>query len=239
MIEWLGKADYFRILPLGDKYGHEVSNAMNETNLKQVIAKNISYYRRQCGWTQLELAEKINYSDKSVSKWERAEGLPDIVVLTTLAELFGVTVNDLLREDEPQAAPAPVKQKRSMSLQKKINILLLSAGLVWFVAALVFFMFRIIAPSLPNAWFAFVAALPVCAIVVLVFCCMWWGWLVRCISVSALVWLLALSFNIMLNLENSVLIYVVAAVFQVLIILWYFLMTRPGDKEEEPEEATE
>ena len=212
---------------------------MNELNLKQIIAKNISYYRRQSGWTQLELAEKINYSDKSVSKWERAEGLPDIVVLTTLAELFGVTVNDLLREEEPVAPPPPVKPKRTMPLQKKINILLLSAGLVWFVAALVFFMFKIIAPGLPKAWFSFVAALPVCAIVVLVFCCMWWGWLVRCTAVSALVWLLAMSFNIMLNLENSVLIYVVAAVFQVLIILWYFLMTKSGDRPEDDVEETE
>ena len=213
---------------------------MNESNLKQIVAKNISYYRRQSGWTQLELAEKINYSDKSVSKWERGEGLPDIVVLTTLAELFGVTVNDLLREDEPEAPapPAPVK-KKSISLQTKINILLLSAGLVWFVAALVFFIIKLIAPTAPNAWFTFVAALPICAIVVLVFCCLWWNWLVRCTAISALVWMLALCFNTMLNIENSVLVYIVAAAFQVLIVLWYFLMTKPGEKRSEEEDSSE
>lgn len=203
---------------------------MNENNLKQIIAKNIAYYRKGAGWTQLELAEKINYSDKSVSKWERGEGLPDIVVLTTLAELFGITVNDLLLEDEP-AAPAPsVKQKKELPLRTKVNVLLLSAGLVWFVAAVVFFLLKIIAPNMPRAEYAFVAALPVCAIVVLVFCCMWWGWFVRCAAVSALVWLLALSFHWMLQLQNAVLVYVVAAVFQVLIVLWYFLMTKPSEE---------
>jgi len=200
---------------------------MNENNLKQIIAKSISFYRRRSGWTQLELAEKINYSDKSVSKWERGEGLPDIVVLTTLAELFGVTVNDLLREDEP-VAPKPQK-KAELPFRKKINVLLLSAGLVWFVAAVVFFLLKIIAPEMRHAEYAFVAALPVCAIVVLVFCCMWWGWLVRCISISALVWMLAMSFHVMLGLQNASLVYVVAAVFQVLIVLWYFLMSKPAE----------
>jgi len=210
---------------------------MNETNLKQIIAKNLSYYRRHAGWTQLELAERINYSDKSVSKWERAEGLPDIVVLTTLAELFGVTVNDLLREEEP-VAPQPVK-KESMPLQKKINVLLLSAGLVWFVAALVFFILKLSAPRLQHCVYTFIGALPVCAIVVLVFCCMWWGWLIRCVSVSALVWLLAMCFHVMLNIENAVLVYVVAAFFQVLIVLWYFLMAKPGEKKNEDNVQTE
>ncbi len=205
---------------------------MNEHNLKQIIAKNIAYYRKDAGWTQLELAEKINYSDKSVSKWERGEGLPDIVVLTTLAELFGITVNDLLREDEPAAPVTVAKPKAELPMGTKVNVLLLSAGLVWFVAAVVFFLLKIIAPDMPHAEYAFVAALPVCAIVVLVFCCMWWGWLVRCIAVSALVWLLALSFHVMLQLQNAALVYVVAAVFQVLIVLWYFLMTRPAEKTE-------
>lgn len=204
---------------------------MNEINLKQVIAKNLSYYRRQAGWTQLELAERINYSDKSVSKWERAEGLPDIVVLTTLAELFGITVNDLLREEEP-AVPRPEK-KEGLPLQTKINVLLLSAGLVWFVAVVVFFVLKLAAPRLEHCEYVFVAALPVCAIVVLVFCCMWWGWLVKCVSISALVWLLALSFHVMFNIENAVLVYAVAAVFQVLIVLWYFLMAKPGKKQED------
>ena len=90
-----------------------------------------------------------------------------------------------------------------------------------------------------HAEYAFVAALPACAVVVLVFCCMWWNWLVRCIAISALVWLLAMSFHVMLGLENAALVYVVAAVFQVLIVLWYFLMAKPARKPEQAEAIEE
>ncbi len=210
---------------------------MNESNLKQIIAKNITYYRKRRGWTQLELAEQLSYSDKSVSKWERAEGLPDIVVLTAMAELFGVTVNDLLEKDEPAA---PVEEaKPEISTRSKINILLLAVGLAMFVATLAFFICKVAAPDMGRVWMAFIFALPVCAVITVVFSCLWWGWLVRCASVSALVWTLALCIDLTLPLENSVLIYVVAAAFQVLIVLWYFLKAKPGEKKAAEEAAAE
>ena len=64
-------------------------------NLNEVISSNIVKYRKESGLTQLELAEKLNYSDKAVSKWERGDGLPDIEVLMRMSEIFGVTVNEL------------------------------------------------------------------------------------------------------------------------------------------------
>ena len=70
--------------------------------IKRNIAKNLVAYRKQAHLTQAELAEKINYSDKAVSKWERAEGIPDVLVLCELAQLYGVTVNDFLIEHVEQ-----------------------------------------------------------------------------------------------------------------------------------------
>lgn len=104
----------------------------DDEKVKKTIAENIVRYRRECNLTQAELAEKIHYSDKSVSKWERADGVPDIFVLVMLAELFGVTVNDLLTEKHRKSHRAAPKLKRSI-------ITLMSAGLVWLVAAVVFF----------------------------------------------------------------------------------------------------
>ncbi|MBQ7100690.1 MAG: helix-turn-helix transcriptional regulator, partial [Clostridia bacterium] len=57
------------------------------------MAKNISELRKASGLTQAQLAEKLSYSDKSVSKWERGDGVPDVVVMQKMAELFGVTLN--------------------------------------------------------------------------------------------------------------------------------------------------
>ena len=65
---------------------------------KNIVARNIAKYRKAAGLTQSQLAEKLSYSDKSVSKWERAEGTPDTETLIAMARLFGVTVNELIFE---------------------------------------------------------------------------------------------------------------------------------------------
>ena len=101
---------------------------MNEETLRKIIAKNLSFYRKNAGLTQAELAEKINYSDKSVSKWERGEGLPDVYVLTLIAGLLGVTVNDLISEAEPVSPK--VKKRRSAFVRGMIPAI--SAGLLYF-----------------------------------------------------------------------------------------------------------
>ena len=75
---------------------------MTEAELRPIVARNIAACRKQAGMTQAELAEKLNYSDKTISKWERAEGLPDLVVSQNIAELFGVPLDALLRDDTPK-----------------------------------------------------------------------------------------------------------------------------------------
>ena len=72
--------------------------SMEEEILAEVIGKNITRLRKLANMTQLELAEKLNYSDKSISKWEQGNGIPDVRILIQLAELFGVTLDDLVHE---------------------------------------------------------------------------------------------------------------------------------------------
>ncbi len=69
---------------------------MTDESMRKTIAGNISRYRKQLGMTQLDLSEKINYSDKSISKWERGDGIPDVPTMVQLAEIFGVSVDDLI-----------------------------------------------------------------------------------------------------------------------------------------------
>ena len=68
-------------------------------DLKAIFAENLSALRKKKGWTQLELAERLNYSDKAVSKWERGESLPDVTILKKISQLFEVTVDYLLEAD--------------------------------------------------------------------------------------------------------------------------------------------
>ena len=69
-----------------------------QDQLAVTVGQNITRLRKMANLTQLELAEKLNYSDKSVSKWEQGNGIPDVRILVQLADLFGVSVDDLVRD---------------------------------------------------------------------------------------------------------------------------------------------
>ena len=148
------------------------------------IGENIARLRHLSNMTQSELAEKINYSDKSVSKWEQGNGIPDVRILLQLAELFNVSVDDLVREHKE----APVMPKKTR-LRRRIIISLLSVGLCWLVAVVAFVFIGIIWPDVPNTWLAFVYAVPASAIVVLVFSCIWHYRWVRIAAITVLIWL--------------------------------------------------
>lgn len=182
----------------------------DEATLRKTVAKNIAAYRKAHHDTQLDLAAKLNYSDKSVSKWERGESLPDVYILSQIAELYGVSVSALIGEIQPPKESKP---------HYHMFILLLSLALTMAVATLLFSMFVICKVDYP-AWMFFVYALPVCSIICIVFTSLWWGILWQGVSVSALIWTLGLSLYLSFELENVSLIFLVCAALQVLTLLW-------------------
>lgn len=207
-----------RLLAIAKFYPLLYHIIMNDEIIKANIAKNISWYRKEKGMTQAELAEILNYSDKSVSKWERGDGLPDICVLAAIAELFGVTINDLIGSEEPR----PPVQKHKMP--QRLLILLMSMGLVWLVAMLAFFAIELILPSMNRAWLIMLWAIPVSCIVSTVFSQLWWPLIPRFISVSALVWSLACCTFLTFAIENMYMIFIVAGVVQLLAVLWFIFL---------------
>ena len=139
---------------------------MNENEFKAIVANNIAYYRKKMGLTQLQLAEKMNYSDKAISKWERAESLPEAYVLHQLADFFGVTLNDFLTVGRKPRTPLTIKTR--------ILISILSAGIVWLVATVAFVLTNLIEPNLAfRTWLLFIYAIPASSIVLLVFSLIW------------------------------------------------------------------
>ena len=182
----------------------------DEATLRKTVAKNIAAYRKAHHATQLDLATKLNYSDKSVSKWERGESLPDVYILSQIADLYGVSVSALIGEIQPPKESKP---------HYHMFILLLSLALTMAVATLLFSMFMICKVPYP-AWMFFVYALPVCSIICIVFTSLWWGILWQGVSVSALIWTLGLSLYLSFELENVSLIFLVCAALQVLTVLW-------------------
>ena len=152
----------------------------NNIEINRRIAKNLIHYRKMAGLTQAGLAEKINYSDKSVSKWESGNGAPDIYTLIQLAGLFGVSVDALIGDGTPINP-----QKKTVGLHWLI--MLLSSGIVWLVATVFFVLMHFIAMGGPW-WLAFIYAIPINAIVLLVYASIWHYRTLNFISVSTIIW---------------------------------------------------
>ena len=133
-------------------------------NLVEVIAENLIYYRKKAQLTQSELASKLNYSDKSISKWERAEGVPDIHILVQLAKLYGLTVNDFVSKKK--------KEKIANRFFSRVLITLIAVALVWFIATTLYLtleLFHNVESPLIGHWMTFVYAIPVSFIVLIIF----------------------------------------------------------------------
>ena len=186
----------------------------SEEKMREYFARNLAHYRNALGLTQIELAERLNYSDKSISKWERGDGLPDLLVTAQIAEIFGLTVNDMIAE----------KPKRHlMTTRNKIIITLLSMGVAWLVATILFFICEIIFPSIKVWWLFYIYAIPLSAIVGIVFSCIWWKKIHLFASVSTLIWSAALCVMLTVLVPKIYLIFIVAAVLQVLALLWFLI----------------
>lgn len=213
---------------------------MNDEKLKKQIGKNIASYRKRLGLTQAGLAEKLNYSDKAVSKWERGDSAPDVLTLWQLAELFEVTVNELLAD--PNALPENsgtaqrvMEKAVEKTLKRKADkriILGLSSILVWFVALLVFVL--VSSFGIPKSWLAFLYAIPADAIVMLSLRSAWRDFRWNQVLISVIMWGCILSIYMTLFVLVSVnmwKLFLLGIPGQIAIFLWFRLYRKvPNDE---------
>ena len=139
---------------------------MQLSELKLVTAGNLIKLRTGRGMTQAELGAMLNYSDKTISKWERGEAIPDAYVLTQLAEIFGVSVDALLSPPERWHPPEPErKQEHSYSTETIIAIAVIGVWTLALTAFVALWLADII------CWQIFVVTLPVSILTYLVLIC--------------------------------------------------------------------
>ena len=185
---------------------------------KNTVAKNIVRLRQASGMTQAELAAKLNYSDKAVSKWERGESLPDVAVLAKIADLFQVSLDWLVRGEVMSAEPAVKEQSRL----NRMLVTVMSIVLVWLVAGLVFMVIHLVAGSNAANGLVFVYAVPACLIVWLVFNSIWFRPRMNYLIISLLMWslLATLQLTILPFGYNVWPIYLLGIPAQVIIFIW-------------------
>ncbi len=167
-------------------------------DIKENLAKNLMLYRKAKGLTQAELADKLNYSDKAVSKWERGESVPDLAVLKQLADFYGVKIDTLIAE------PKKAVLNSNKNSKKRVAIYLCSTGLVWLIAVLSYAMINLIFPSITHTWLSFFYAIPITFIILLIFTAVWKKPWVNTIAISLVIWstLLAIFLTLLVSLIN-------------------------------------
>lgn len=195
-------------------------------DLKHIIAHNITELRKASSLTQLELAERLNYSDKAISKWERAESIPDIAVLKQIADLFGVTVDYLLTKEHNQRDLERVSEKVYKTKKRnRLIVTLLANTLVWLIATMVFVYLGIYTEKLHNLWIIFVYATPVSLVVWLIFNTIWGQRRRNFVIITLLVWSILLAVYLSLLSYNLWLIFILGIPAQIIIFLWSGIKT--------------
>ena len=185
---------------------------MTQEEIKRNFSNNLSRLRKENGLTQLALAEKLNYSDKSISKWEVGSVIPDIETLTHIAEFFGTTVNDLIY-------PTQSNKIHKIFAHNHNLITLLSIGLAWFVATIVYFILQV-STNIPRIWLTFTVCITVSMIILVVFSAIWFKKTTTILAISGLSWSVIINAYLICNKPSLWFIFVIGIVGQLLIIFW-------------------
>lgn len=196
--------------------------------IKEAIAVNIQELRRSRKMTQIELAGKINYTDKAVSKWERAESVPDIAALKKIADTFSVTVDYLITREHKEYKLLK-KEGRKVSRNNRTVISLISVVLVWLVALFIYMNIDLFAQNNLN-WLVFVYAVPASAIVSLIFNSIWGNRRFNYLIISVIMWTVLSSIFLTVILFTGKLVWHLFALgipAQIIIILWSRLKKKP------------
>ena len=177
--------------------------------LNDIIGKNISALRIKNKMTQSELANKLNYTDKSVSKWENGDSVPPIETLKSLAELFNVSLDYLVSDNGNKSFDKVYNSDKNRP--NKIIITLLAVSLIWFIAVT---LLRI------DYWRVFVIAVPLSFIVLLIFNCIFGKARFNYYIISCLIWTTLAAIYLYFMQNNPWLIFILGVPLQVATILW-------------------
>lgn len=187
-------------------------------NIREIVANNIVTLRKQNGLTQIQLSEKINYSDKAISRWEKGEVLPDVETLQSLAGVFDVPIAYLLEEHQEENIP---NCKHNMN---KVALTLVSICVVWLIATIIFA--YLLGVYQYSWWQAFVWAVPVSALVGMYYNFKWGNRIVTMILMSVFVWTIVASFYLQFLSWNLWLLFLIAIPLQAVVTLSWFIKPR-------------
>lgn len=195
---------------------------------KKTVAKRIVELRIKNNMTQLEMGEKLNYSDKAISKWERGESLPDVFVLKKMSEMFGVSVGYLIGEEDHAgeqggAEPEETKLNGQMISSNRTIYRMITAIALLGVGTLALLSFVIMWIIGYVVWQIFIYTVPVGLIVWLVLNSLWGSARTNFYIVSALVWSILAAVYLSFLKYNWWLLFVLGIPMQIIVYFCFQL----------------
>ena len=184
--------------------------------VKEIIAENIASLRLSKNMTQAELAEKLNYSDKAVSKWEHGDSTPPIEVLKNIADLFGVSLDFLVTENAMGSYDKLYTSNKNKN--KKGIITALSVIIIWTIAVVLYAYGMLLAEI--NLWIVFVISVPVSCIDLIVFNAIWGQRKFTFSLISILIWSTLGTIYLFFIYNNPWMIFIIGVPVQIGSILW-------------------
>jgi len=200
---------------------------MTMEELRLIVASKLIKLRQEAGMTQAELGERLNYSDKTVSKWERGESIPDAFVLTRLAKIYNTTVDALLSEGEPWMDPVEKQRRQEREQAPKFSstvVTLVAIMGIWTMAVLMFVIFWLVMDEL--VWLIFATAVPISLVTFLILNSLWNKGRHNLIIVMALVACVAALVYLFLLPHNPWQIFLVLVPAEVLVVLCFHIRIR-------------
>ena len=195
--------------------------------LKTIIGNNLAELRKEKKLTQLELAEKFNYSDKAISKWEKGDTLPDIETLHALCEYYGVTLDYLTHPGNRREKSEYVKENEQVKVHNNLISSLMMIVIVWMIMVIAYVYVRM--RDGRALWTLFVWAIPASSIVAVICNALWFHKrLVYFISYSVFVWSIITSFYLQFLYINAWPLFLVGIPAEVILILWSNIIKPKG-----------
>ena len=183
---------------------------------KEVLAENLARLRREKGLTQAELGEKLNYSDKSISKWERGEGVPDLQVLMNLSALYNVSLDEMTGRSEMKTEKKEEKRSR---LRDRTFMMVITQCIVWLLAIVFFSMLLLFFKDMPRKWLVFIYAIPVSFLCPGIYFLVWrlYAWAFGAMSI--MMWMLCVALQLTLGAESAPAVYMMGLTLQLMAVL--------------------
>lgn len=185
------------------------------SNIKEIVAKNIINLRKKSGFTQIELAQQINYSNKAISRWENGEVLPDIETLQNLSEVFNVPLTYLLEEHNNEE-----EIKKRKPTKNEILIHFASICSIWLFVVILFVYLQIFYNY--TFWQIFVWGVPATLLFTLIINKKWGNSVLETVLQSVFVWSFIAGFYLQFLSQNLWLIFIIGIPIQASIILRLF-----------------